>query len=460
MNRLMQQLFLFLALGVGLLTVQHWTSALAAADVDSPEAPAEWLVSIPLTDVDDTPYGAGAPTIAISPDRSKLLVAYETAITDTLPFADGNSIKNIYYAFSDDEGAFWSDSAPIHISDGTKSTAVSIAIDSSNMAHAVWLEGGRIVYKAEADWQNHTPSTLVEVSDTQTTDAVIGPSMAVGSDGTLHVVWGQRVTLGGAPNILYSKRPFGSSTWNAPTVVNPGSTFESSAPNLTIDENGHLHLAWQEQIFRADVGFPGSFVNYAYSSNGGSTWQVLDEVSSKASLPAGWSALLPQITAGDGQVEIVMTGYDRNTGAAGQDIQGAFRTICRNGNCTNLNGWGDGVDVLNGAYLSVNDNAPSNMLVGASRPGTCTQSVFHGLIEGNAERIWHNTGCGSIGAQPVTEANANIRYINPTLTQSRDWFLHLAYERIDGTGGLADERPQIYYRRLEPDIYLPVIVNQ
>jgi hypothetical protein len=72
-----------------------------------------------------------------------------------------------------------------------------------------------------------------------------GASLAVGSDGTIHVVWDQS----NSPNpttIMYSQSINNGTSWSTPVSVN-GSTAGDWAASVAVDSNGNIHVAWHSR---------------------------------------------------------------------------------------------------------------------------------------------------------------------------------------------------------------------
>ena len=127
------------------------------------------------------------------------------------------------------------------------------------------------------------------------------PSLAVGRDGTLYVVYcdTSSVTDGETDlDLFLTTSGNRGQTWTAPVLVNqdapsspalPGDQF---APWLEIDENGRLHLVFMDTRYHAqsDEDFEALIdVTYSFSDDGGVTWHETRVTgSSTSSTAAVW----------------------------------------------------------------------------------------------------------------------------------------------------------------------------
>jgi len=70
------------------------------------------------------------------------------------------------------------------------------------------------------------------------------PSIAVDSEGHIHVVWSERVN-GGAGEIYY--KYWNGTEWSIPVNISNSSAFESTNPQVAADNTGRAHIVWEEQ---------------------------------------------------------------------------------------------------------------------------------------------------------------------------------------------------------------------
>jgi phosphatidylserine/phosphatidylglycerophosphate/cardiolipin synthase-like enzyme len=81
----------------------------------------------------------------------------------------------------------------------------------------------------------------ISVTDANSTK----PSIAVDSNGGIHVVWTE-IDSGGVAEIYYKHRD-GTGNWSTPINVSNSSTFDSNDAQVAADGNGTAHIIWEEQ---------------------------------------------------------------------------------------------------------------------------------------------------------------------------------------------------------------------
>lgn len=125
-------------------------------------------------------------------------------------------------------------------------------------------------------------------------------TLVVGSDGTVHVVWCDDAS--GQFKTYYASKPSGG-TWSSAVDIAGNTTRACSAPQISAEPAGGLHVVWDE------LGtVPGSHAIYVNKPQGGS-WSTPLDISS----PTTSNGSLPQIGIDDeGKVYVV---YDGGGGA-------------------------------------------------------------------------------------------------------------------------------------------------
>ncbi len=91
-------------------------------------------------------------------------------------------------------------------------------------------------------------SSTTEVVSTESNDTSYEPSLAVASDGNIHIAWMDDTDFigAGADWDIFYKWSVAGSGWSAPEVVSTESTSNSSYPSLAVDSSGNVHIAWQD----------------------------------------------------------------------------------------------------------------------------------------------------------------------------------------------------------------------
>ena len=202
---------------------------------------------------------------------------------------------NPYDIFDDDIG--W---APIEVV-SSESTSYSfwpsVAIGPDDTVHVVWFDETNydgsgydvdIFYKYKPTggvWSN------TEVVSTESTQHSYWSSLAVGIDGTVHVVWGEESFYGNSGNdcdIFYKNKPSGGS-WSITEVVSTESNNFSGMANIAVDNDGNLHVTWMEEVYFNETTTT-SDVLYKLKLSGGS-WT--DNPTELVSTESDTAAIIP-----------------------------------------------------------------------------------------------------------------------------------------------------------------------
>lgn len=172
-------------------------------------------------------------------------------------------------------------SAPVSISAGIPvATQSSIAVGPDGSLHVVFSEAGGDVYHVYSSDMGITwndPNILTSVPDNFCS---MMPHIAIGHDGKIHIVWSQAPLPEAYPpsGVYYARSEDGGLTWTDPTQFARDGYGEA---NIIIDANANLHIVWNG---RATVA--GRY--HVYSDDEGQTWSnvitVVDPSTSQAGL--------------------------------------------------------------------------------------------------------------------------------------------------------------------------------
>jgi hypothetical protein len=139
-------------------------------------------------------------------------------------------------------GGVWT--SPVNISNtGGASNRPAIAVGEDGSLHVVWHDEASgawdILYASRAPGGSWSAATNIS----NNAGWSFQPEIVVGGDGSLHVVWHDHTS--GNRQILYASKPV-DGPWSPPTQVwSNGGT--SSFPALAVGEDGYLHLVWEER---------------------------------------------------------------------------------------------------------------------------------------------------------------------------------------------------------------------
>ena len=108
---------------------------------------------------------------------------------------------------------------------------------------------------------NHDPPPDGSLADQQQ------PALAVGSDGTIHIAWGDERF--GNSDIFYARSADGGVSWSPNVRVNDDATVaDQDFPTIAVDEHDHVHVAWEDSR-NGDYD-----IYYAHSVDGGVSFSV------------------------------------------------------------------------------------------------------------------------------------------------------------------------------------------
>ena len=140
----------------------------------------------------------------------------------------------------------------------------AVAIDSGNIIHVVWFDdtpgNSEIYYKKST---NGGTSWSVNQRLTWSSGYSSGPSMAIDSSDSIHVVWYDDTP--GNNEIYYKKSTTGGTSWN-PAQRITWTSGSSTVPAIAVDSSDAVHIVWQENISGNDEIYSKD------SSDGGTTW--------------------------------------------------------------------------------------------------------------------------------------------------------------------------------------------
>jgi murein DD-endopeptidase MepM/ murein hydrolase activator NlpD len=210
-------------------------------------------------------------------------------------------------------GEAWSMTEVVSTESTWDSRRPSLFVDSIGTVHVAWSDIGdyvgssRVLYKSKpagGSWG------MTEVVSTESTSGSKSPSLFVDSDGMVHVAWEDETNYDGCgwdADIFYKSKPAGGS-WSITEVVSTESTDSSGFPSLAVDNNGTVHVAWHDYT---DYAGSGSGWDIFYKSKpAGGSWTTTEVVSTESTY-LSWCASL--FVDNDGMVHVAWedeTNYD------------------------------------------------------------------------------------------------------------------------------------------------------
>jgi hypothetical protein len=193
---------------------------------------------------------------------------------------DGSSIYQMYGKKSVDGGASWTGEVQLSSISGASKAAyyAVVNVDSNDNVHVVWGEddGGtswgyeQFHYRGWNGSVWSTDTTLTSGSHHHYLE-----SMAVDSGNNLHVAYYE----GGSPSaIRYLRKPSGSA-WDSQATICYEGSYNQLWPSLDVDKNDVIHVVWSGYY---NGGGAYAQVRYTKSSNGGNSWDAVQNLTSNS----------------------------------------------------------------------------------------------------------------------------------------------------------------------------------
>ena len=170
------------------------------------------------------------PSLAIDTNNKIHIVWFD--------FRDQYGNFEIYYTKLDNNGNTLVDDRRLTFTP-YESTFPSIATDSDNNVHIVWMDSWAPHYTK----LDNNGNTLVDDKLLMFNHSAWYPSIAIDSNNNVHVVWYE--SIGGNDEIYYTKLDN-----NGNILVDKRLTFDSSHswnPSIAIDSNNNVHVVWSDE---------------------------------------------------------------------------------------------------------------------------------------------------------------------------------------------------------------------
>lgn len=394
--------------------------------------------------------------IHISTTSSQAVVpVIQTAPNGTIMimFNHGATNKDPYYSVSTTQGATWSTPAPVH-SSSESSEQIDFAFDGQSRAHAVWANESlnTLRYANQDGWPGET--TVIATSS-EPAQQLKDPRVTAHGNGIIDVVWSATFPA----DIFHSRSINNGQSWTTPQAI--ASADESpQRPAIAVDASGNVHVVWEESLFVG--GEPTYRIHYLKGTPSPSNmadvvWPASPTVISNA--PTVVDAREPAIALTGNTIHVSFTNY------VTRDEQYAFYTRFA------ANNWSAPVDTTHEQYLTVNVNAPFNLVTTLAVCNDDTVYLYyHGTTHSDGrEQVWGasalvneaNNGSHWILRERATntdydnDGEPNTRTIYPHLSCTSGG-LHLAYQD-NSIGAQGQTVRQIYYTNRIEVLFLPII---
>ena len=204
-----------------------------------------------------------SPTLAVGRNRT-----IHIAWSDITDYNNSRSDADIFYKYFTKFGGGWGAAQIISVESTGASSSPSLAIGPDQAVHIVWVDSTDyngagadedIFYKR---YEPGTGWTAAEVVSTESTSNSENPRLVVNDDGVVHVVWIDSTDYNnaGADKDIFYKRYEPSMGWTPAEVVSEYSKYNSGNPSMDTSANGNIHIVWSDQFdiwYRFYVQGPG-----------------------------------------------------------------------------------------------------------------------------------------------------------------------------------------------------------
>jgi len=240
-----------------------------AASVAAQSGTVVWSEPIQLSNPE---VQAWAPAIAADM-AGNVHVMWSQTMTENPP-GQGDTL---FYARWD--GERWSSPIDVLVSPEGAAEFPDLAVTPDGMLHAVWGTGGinsKLMYaRAPACCANDARNWSQPISLGMPVN--LTTALVADEQGRLHVAFASLET----DNIVYRRSDDGGITWPVWVEI-PGGMHQNDEftayPRLAVDKRGRVHAVWTV------MPYPGRFVMYVRSDDGGNTWndpQMIDSADRK-----------------------------------------------------------------------------------------------------------------------------------------------------------------------------------
>ena len=405
----------------------------------APQTGPDWSEPLAITRPANAPYGASRPVITAAPDGQKIMVAFNRQMSAAL---DNN---DPWFARSNNGGRDWFRGA-IHTS-AANSLQIDLALDASNLAHAVWREGNGIAYAPESSWPSNSRLILASPPDLP---GAANPAIVTSGAARIDVVWSSGSNS--SPNIYHAASDDNGRGWTIDSDPIVDTLASSLFPAIAMDDHGRLHLVWEEHDGLVQPGLPPAG-NIYYAQRTGAGWSnpVLISVLSGAE-----DARRPAIAVGRNGIHVSYTDrYEIRTGGFNDVQQWVHHLSCVR-NCTTASAWQASANPISGATLRSTITEPHDVASTVAVRGGCALVYFHGIdpdLAAQNEVIFGTNSCTGWANSPRDQLTLpNVQSLFPSMHVVADWEMWLAYQS-------GNEVSQIYVVRTRPDTYMPLLLR-
>lgn len=177
-----------------------------------------------------------------------------------------NGEANARIMYSSNRQGRWT--TPTDVVDMSGASAPTAAVDRTGTLSLIWHQTSGNLFRSAAPVESaDRAAAWATPTNVQSTNA--SSDVVAGANGSVFLVYPGK----GSSGVSFQSSADGGKTWSFPTTVAPAAPGSSSDyTRIAIGPDGTLHVVWTE--FQLPNGWPPDGIFYARSTDGGKTWST------------------------------------------------------------------------------------------------------------------------------------------------------------------------------------------
>ncbi len=345
---------------------------------------------------------------------------------------------NIYSACSENNGQSWG--PPGRVYSSAQTSLYPALLFSGTVPVFVWTD--EWTPEQYTLYQKMGETAVVAVPNVA--QPVPRPSIARGSNGTLHLVFADRCSANDmAGDVCYTRRPAGSGDWLRATAVFTGLQGGSMDPRIAIGPTDILHVVWRESYISPAAVDEIRYMTGTVGSGGEVTWSPSVTASDVVSLAWG-----PEVAVtSNGDIHIVWT-----------EKPGDERYLAY----TRFNATGGRIPPQRlGGPFSVNENNPYYLAAVVAAEGERVCIAWHAVPEHSSSEdvfLRCSEDGGNTWSPPENLSRTPAMSLRPSIVVAPGGSVYVVWQELVGTD--YDSSYYVYYTRWLPySVHLPLVMR-
>ena len=266
----------------------------------------------------------------------------------------------------------------------------------------------------------------VEVVSLEHTGSSIIPSITVDENGHVHLAWTDNTNYNGAggdDDIFYKRWNATTGTWTPTVVVSNVSSDDSFRPQIVVDVNGHLHVVWQDITNYNGSGSDWDLFYRCWNATT-DTWTVPQVVTNESTINSGQPAMAVDSY---GTVHVVW-----------RELFGGHENIF-------YKYWNATIKAWSGAELISTESAFDTWVPKIAVDGSKHAHVVWWEVDAYIFHKRRNATTGNWTATELVSTESSSYTVEPSITTDLDGNVHVAWRdgtNLDGAGSDGD----IFYK--------------